>query len=85
MNGITTVFLDIDDTLWWFSRNSELALASTFKLMGCAEWCRDYDAFHDHYEHFNHELWQLYNKGDLRRLWRPASIVVTISTNWLRR
>lgn len=67
MNGITTVFLDIDDTLWWFSRNSELALASTFKLMGCAEWCRDYDAFHDHYEHFNHELWQLYNKGEVEK------------------
>lgn len=63
MEGITTVFIDIDDTLWWFSRNSELALATTFRLMGCDKWCNDYDEFHDHYEHFNHELWQQYNHG----------------------
>ena len=67
IEGITTVFVDIDDTLWWFSRNSELALASTFRLMGCGEWCANYDAFHDHYEHFNHELWQLYNKGGVEK------------------
>ena len=63
MKDITTVFLDIDDTLWWFSRNSELALATTFRLMGCGNWCRNYEAFHDHYEHFNHNLWQQYNQG----------------------
>ena len=67
IEGITTIFVDIDDTLWWFSRNSELALASTFRLMGCGEWCANYDAFHDHYEHFNHELWQLYNKGGVEK------------------
>ena len=64
---IKTIFLDIDDTLWWFSRNSELALASTFRMMGCGEWCRDYESCHDHYEHFNHELWQLYNHGDVEK------------------
>ena len=64
---IKTIFLDIDDTLWWFSRNSELALATTFRMMGCGEWCRDYEAFHDHYEHFNHELWQLYNHGKVEK------------------
>lgn len=67
IEGITTIFVDIDDTLWWFSRNSELALASTFRLMGCGEWCANYDAFHDHYEHFNHELWQLYNQGGVEK------------------
>lgn len=67
MDGITTVFFDIDDTLWHFSRNSELALASTFKLMGCDNWCPNYDAFHDNYEHFNHQLWQLYNQGKVEK------------------
>lgn len=63
MQNITTVFLDIDDTLWWFSRNSELALEATFRLMGCGSWCKNYEEFHERYEHFNHELWQLYNQG----------------------
>ena len=67
MDGITTVFIDIDDTLWWFSRNSELALAATFRMMGCGEWCHDYEAFHNNYEHFNHELWQLYNQGGVEK------------------
>ena len=67
MEGITTVFIDIDDTLWWFSRNSEVALETTFRLMGCSEWCHDYKAFHDHYEHFNHDLWQLYNHGGIKK------------------
>ena len=60
---ITTVFLDIDNTLWWFERNSEKALATTFKMMGCDQWCHDYNTFHDHYERFNHALWQQYNHG----------------------
>lgn len=67
MKGITTVFVDIDDTLWWFSRNSEIALATTFRLMGCGEWCDSYEAFHDRYEHFNHQLWQLYNQGGVEK------------------
>ena len=67
MEGITTVFIDIDDTLWWFSRNSEVALKTTFRLMGCNEWCHDYKAFHDHYEHFNHDLGQLYNHGGIKK------------------
>ncbi len=67
MQQITTVFIDIDDTLWWFSRNSEVALETTFRLMGCGNWCKSYDTFHDHYEHFNHELWQLYNQGAVEK------------------
>ena len=30
MKGIVTVFVDIDDTLWWFTENSKLALRHTF-------------------------------------------------------
>ncbi len=66
MDGITTVFLDIDNTLWWFERNSEKALATTFRMMGCGEWCHDYEMFHDHYERFNHDLLNGWTSGKLR-------------------
>ena len=67
MQQFTTIFFDIDNTLWWFSRNSELALETTFRLMGCDNWCKNYQVFHDHYEHYNHELWQLYNQGGVEK------------------
>jgi len=67
MTGITTVFIDIDDTLWWFSRNSEIALEITYKVMECGKWCSSYKLFHDHYEHFNHDLWQQYNQGKVEK------------------
>ena len=63
MEGVKIVFIDIDDTLWWFTRNSEVALASCFEMMGCADRGFNYHVFHGHYEHFNRELWQQYNHG----------------------
>ena len=63
MGKVSTVFLDIDNTLWWFSRNSDKALADTFAIVGADQWCADYEHFHDTYEVINLELWQQYSLG----------------------
>ncbi len=60
---IKTVFLDIDNTLWWFSRNSDKALHDTWLITGCDGWCYDYKHFHDTYESINLELWHRYSQG----------------------
>lgn len=67
MLDITTVFIDIDNTLWHFSRNSDLALKEAFDFFNCSQWCSSYDEFYHHYEHFNHMLWQLYNQGEVEK------------------
>lgn len=63
MTGIKTVFIDIDNTLWHFTRNSDIALEETFHIFHCERWCHDYEYFHRRYELHNLRMWQLYNQG----------------------
>lgn len=63
VTGINTIFIDIDNTLWHFDRNSDLALHETFTTHQCQLWCNDYAMFHDSYESHNQRLWQFYNQG----------------------
>ncbi len=67
MIGIKTVFIDIDNTLWHFARNSDLALEETFGIFRCQQWCNRYDMFHESYERHNQLLWQLYNQGQVEK------------------
>lgn len=62
MDGITTVFMDIDDTLWWFTENSKLALRHTFDVFHLNQLC-PYEQFRDVYLKKNLELWDLYHHG----------------------
>lgn len=62
MKGIVTVFVDIDDTLWWFTENSKLALRHTFDAFDISSVCT-YERFKEVYLKKNLELWDLYHHG----------------------
>lgn len=62
MKGIVTVFVDIDDTLWWFTENSKLALRHTFDAFDISRVCT-YERFKEVYLKKNLELWNLYHHG----------------------
>lgn len=62
MIGIVTVFVDIDDTLWWFTENSKLALRHTFDAFDISSVCT-YERFKEVYLKKNLELWNLYHHG----------------------
>lgn len=60
---VQTIFLDVDDTLWWFTENSKVALEQTFHDYGGDFWPCDYDAFHAVYLQHNDKLWDQYHHG----------------------
>lgn len=60
---VQTIFLDVDDTLWWFTENSKVALEQTFHDYGGDFWPCDYDAFHAVYLQHNDQLWDQYHHG----------------------
>ena len=62
LKGIVTVFVDIDDTLWWFTENSKLALRHTFDAFDISSVCT-YERFKEVYLKKNLELWNLYHHG----------------------
>ena len=62
--GIKAVFVDIDDTLWWFGKNSEIALKHTFGIFHLERWC-SYERFHDLYRAHNGRLWERYHHGEI--------------------
>lgn len=65
--NITSIFLDVDDTLWWFTENSKVALEQAFHDFGGDYWPCDYDTFHKVYLKHNNELWDLYHHGLIER------------------
>ena len=65
--GMTTVFLDLDDTLWNFSANSRVALRHTYDFYQLAQWEPNYEQFEHIYEVRNAELWHDYHHGRVTR------------------
>ncbi len=64
---ITTIFIDIDDTLWWFTENSKTAMRLTYDHFGGDTWSPGYDVFHEAYLEINHRLWHEYHHGLIGR------------------
>lgn len=62
---ITHVFIDIDDTLWWFTENSKVAFRHTYDALGVCQFAPSYENFHDLYLLKNSELWELYHHGKI--------------------
>ena len=60
--NITTVFVDLDDTIWWFSKNSLQSLRHVFDQFGIGKFC-DYETFGMHYHYINSHLWNEYHHG----------------------
>lgn len=67
MKNISTVFIDLDDTVWWFTENSKLSLRHVFDHFGMAEFCPEYDTFKAIYLAKNKELWELYHYGKITK------------------
>ena len=66
MAGVKAVFVDLDDTLWWFSENTKTTLRHVYEAFGLAQWC-DFARFDEVYERRNAELWDLYHYGKIER------------------
>ena len=64
--NIKTVFVDLDDTIWWFTENSKLSLRHVFELFGIGNYC-DYGTFDFIYHEKNKELWELYHYGKISK------------------
>ena len=64
--NVQTVFIDLDDTLWWFTENSKVAFRLTYDQFHIADFC-GYDRFHEVYLAKNLELWHLYHYGKITR------------------
>lgn len=65
-SNIKTVFVDLDDTLWWFSENSKVAMRYVFDEFGLSRFC-PYDEFIGIYLTKNQELWDLYHYGKIEK------------------
>lgn len=65
LNGIKTVFVDLDDTIWWFTENSKLALRHVYDKFELSRYSPDYGNFRDIYAAKNLELWDLYHYGKI--------------------
>ena len=62
---IKTVFVDLDDTIWWFTENSKVALRHVYDKFNLSSYCTDYEKFKDIYAAKNLELWDLYHYGKI--------------------
>lgn len=66
IEGIKTVFVDLDDTIWWFGENSLLSLRHVYDLYGLTAYA-SYEDFDKHYHDINGKLWSLYHYGKIAR------------------
>ncbi len=66
MRNIKTVFVDLDDTIWWFSRNSLISLRHIFDTYGLNRYA-DYEEFDRLYHEVNNHLWSLYHYGKITK------------------
>ncbi len=64
-SNIRTVFVDLDDTLWWFTENSKVALRHVYDVYELGKWSPVYGQFRDIYAAKNLELWDLYHYGKI--------------------
>lgn len=67
LNSCTTVFIDIDDTLWWFTENSKVAFRHTYDKFEIYNIEPSYERFHDIYLAENNRLWELYHHGEIEK------------------
>lgn len=67
MKNISTVFIDLDDTVWWFTENSKLSLRHVFDHFAMDSFCHSYDSFKTVYLAKNKELWELYHHGKITK------------------
>ena len=63
----THLFFDLDNTLWDFSKNSKLAMQTTFTHFKLVEMHIEFIRFFEVYEKINHALWASYRKKEVSK------------------
>lgn len=63
----THIFLDLDNTLWDFEKNSRYAMEATFKQLKVGEKGVDFSLFFEVYSENNHKLWAAYRKKEIKK------------------
>lgn len=66
-SSVTTVFIDLDNTLWNFSANSEKALRQVYESHAIKTLLPFYEIFREMYESRNAQLWHDYHHGLITR------------------
>ncbi len=67
MKKYSTLFIDLDDTLFDFKGASREAFRETYALLGYERFFESFDQFLHIYEPRNKELWQEYNAGRISK------------------
>ncbi len=61
------ILFDWDDTLWDFQHNSFLAMQQMYEQECLSTYFSSFDEFYVLYHGKNHELWELYGKGEITK------------------
>jgi putative hydrolase of the HAD superfamily len=63
----STVFIDLDDTIWDFHANARLSLEQMFFERKLNQYFESFDEFFTIYAKRNIELWEAYGKGEITK------------------
>ncbi len=61
------LLIDLDDTLWDFRRNSKIAMQEIYNDYELNQYYDSFESFYDVYMVKNHQLWELYAKGEITK------------------
>ena len=61
------LFIDLDNTLYDFSGNSDEAYRAVYALMEYDRWFDSYEHYYSIFEEYNLKLWALYAKGEISK------------------
>lgn len=67
MKRYTTLFIDLDNTLYDFSGNSREAYCAVYALLGYGRWFDSFEHYFTIYEGYNQQLWALYAEGKITK------------------
>lgn len=67
MKRYTTLFIDLDNTLYDFSGNSREAYRAVYALLGYERWFDSFERYFEIYEEYNLQLWALYAEGKITK------------------
>lgn len=67
MKRYTTLFIDLDNTLYDFSGNSREAYRAVYALLGYERWFDSFEHYYEIYEEYNLQLWALYAEGKITK------------------
>ena len=67
MKRYTTLFIDLDNTLYDFSGNSREAYIAVYNLLDYDRWFRSFEHYYEIYEEYNLRLWALYAEGKITK------------------